>query len=131
MLCLLSLTAARTHRLADVAAYGARVGLGALTASRKTLGVAGTAVRADILETLDVAGDLALEIAFGFEGLDDAADFVLLLRRQILDLQKRIDLGLLADELGARKADAVYRRQAVRNALIIGECDARNSHNSV
>jgi hypothetical protein len=67
---LFNLAAARAHGLADVAADGAGVGLGALAACREALAVAAAAVAADVFEALDVAGNLALEVALELDGLE-------------------------------------------------------------
>jgi len=92
--CLLQLTTAGCHGLADVAAYSARISLGALAADRKMACVTDSAVRFDVAQTADVGGNLALELALDRTLLYSLAKRCLLRRGEVLRLHARINLEL-------------------------------------
>src|SRR3989344_444423 len=117
------LAATGAHGLAYIAAHRAGVGLGSLSARREPLGMAHSAVRSAVFEALDVAGNLALEVALEFEPFELFADCVLLLRGQLVSFLLRINLGFLEYRRGARRADAVQSRQGKYDSFI-RNCDA-------
>ena len=129
-LLLLDGTLAGTHRLTDVAADGARIGLGALAANRKALHVADTAVCADILEALNVGSDFTLEVTLNLEGLAELANLVLLFGGEVLCFGAVVEACLIEDLLRTSAADTENCGKSYFETLVVGDGDTLNTHRS-
>lgn len=110
-----------------LAAFGAGVGLGALSTARQTSAMAKTAIGSDILQTLDVADNLALQITFHLEFENGIADLLLLLRRQFIGLRIKIDLASLEDLSAQRPANAIDIGESDLDAFSLGKRDSSNA----
>jgi hypothetical protein len=85
-----------------------------------------TAIRTDLLKTLDVLGALPSKVSLDLAGLDCLAEFHGLVLGQILDLGVGIYADLLQDRSGGRISDSVYIGEADHDALVQGKvysCD--------
>ena len=122
--CLLKLAATARHSFADVTAHSARVCLGALAASGQVLRVTSSAVSLDVSETTDVSRDLAFELALKSEFLYRLAECRLLLSGEISRALVRLDFERCENLLCAWTTDAVNRREADVEALVVRNGDA-------
>ena len=86
--------------------------------------MAQAAVAADVGQPLDVVRDLALEVALDLERLDDFAQALLVLGREVLDPRVRVDPGLREDLLRRREPNAEDSRESDLDALVAREIDA-------
>ena len=87
--------------------------------------MAKAAVRADLLEALDVERDLAAQVALDLVApIDDLAQPVHLVLGQVADPGVAIDVGLDEDLLGSRQADAVDVGERDLDPLLAGDVDA-------
>lgn len=85
--------------------------------------MADAAVRFDVFEAADVAGDKAAKFALNDEFLDRFAERAFVLRGEVFWLRARIDLKLFEDILRTRAADTINRRETDLKALFVRDCD--------
>jgi hypothetical protein len=79
-----------------------------------------------------VALDLAAQVAFDhIVRLDVAGDATDLLFGELVGALVDVDFGLLANEVGRVQADAVERRQGVRDLFVVRNVDAENTGHGV
>ncbi len=85
--------------------------------------MADAAVAIDRLEALQIAGDVAAQIAFDHPLVlgDDVEDLVELFLSQILGAHVGVEPSLLDDLVGARGADAVDVTEGERDFLLRGD----------
>ena len=86
-----------------------------------------SAVGADVFEPLDVACDLALEVALELEPLQLLADGILLVGRKFVSLFLQINFSGGQNFGGAGGAHAVQRRQC-KDRAFVWNGDAGDSH---
>ena len=108
-LLLLSDLTASTHSLTNIASAGAGVTLGALPSNRQASHMAHSSVGLDILQALNIGSYFSLEIALEGNGLDDGADFILLINGSLFALGLIRNTGILENLLSAGTANTVQR----------------------
>src|SRR5205085_7918906 len=107
------------------AATRPRVRARPLASHRERLAVAQAAIRADLLEALDVQRHLAAEISFDGElAVDDLADLGHLGFGEVAHADRMIDARLVEDLTRVRRADAEDVAQRHVNALLARDVDA-------
>src|SRR5512137_1018489 len=107
---------------------GARVGAGPLSPHRESPPVTQPPVAADVHESLDVHGHLALQIALDpVAALDDPPQLVDLVLGEVLDADVLADLGLGQNLPRQGSADPVDVRQGDLQPLLPRQIHARNS----
>ena len=80
--------------------------------------------RTDVLETLDIEGDLSREFALGEFFLDTTAESRLVGFIHLISLHIQADAEFIQNALAERTSDALDRREGDLDALIAGEDDA-------
>ena len=123
-LCLFQATA--THGDA-LAALGAGIGLGALATGRQTAAMAEASVGADVLQSLDVPGDLALEVSFHLKLGNRVSDFLLLFGGQFFSFGVQIDFTVLEDGAAQLPTNAVHVSEADFDSFSFGESDSSDA----
>jgi hypothetical protein len=108
---------------------GARVRLGALAANGQPAPMAHPAIAADIHESLDVALDLAPEVAFDTQlhRIDRVAKLLLVFLGHRFDAQIWIDSGERQELTSRRRTDAVNVRERDLYALFARQIDSSNT----
>ena len=86
------------------------------------------AVRPDLDEALDVQRHLATEVALDLvRAVDDLAEPVDLVFREVPNARVRVDVRLLEDLLAGRQPDPVDVGEGDLDALLARDVDARNT----
>jgi len=111
-----------------VAAARARVRLRPLAAYREPARVTVAANRFDIFQPLDVLADFAAELALDGEAFGELADFLFLVAGELAALFCETHADLFENLAGARRADAINKRQGVRELFVIRNGDAGDTH---
>src|SRR5439155_9312383 len=108
-----------------------RVGMRTLPAHRQVAAVAVPTIRADFDESLDVHRNFLAQVAFHHSlALDDLADAVDLVFREILHLLHGIDLRLVQNPGGSRVSNSVNVSQRDIHVLVTWKIDACNTCHS-
>src|SRR5690606_32126576 len=111
---------------------GTGVGLGALTADRKTATVTEALVGADLDLAADVCGDLPAQVTLHLVvAFDVVAQCDELLVGEVLDADRLVDLGRLEDLDGAGAADAVDVGEGDHHALVARDVNAGKTCHAV
>lgn len=79
-------------------------------------------VGTDVLESLDVVRDIALQIALELKTFDDRTDLILFLGGEVVCTLGLVDLRGLTDVLCARKTDTVERSKREGDSFV-RKCD--------
>src|SRR6201993_4605442 len=123
------------NRAAAWTLAGARVGVRALAANRQVAAVTNAAVGLDFNQAPDIHLDLFAKIAFHTAFLlDDRADAVHFVFRELADLFRRIHIRLFGDCFRAHLSDAIDRGQPDPKALLrrkINTCDTCHDFSSI
>src|SRR5581483_8001247 len=100
------------------------IGLRALPPHREPAPMPQPAIAPDVGEALDVRGHLTPQIALDPQPLDDFAQLLFVLRREILDPHVGVDPGLGEDALRGRQTDPEDVRETDLDALVARQIDA-------
>jgi hypothetical protein len=103
----------------------ASVGLGALATDRETSTMAKAAIAADVHEALDVALNLATQVAFDakLELIDRVAEALFVFLAEIFYANVRVNARMRDQTARGRKTDAVDVRKRNFDALLAGKID--------
>ena len=123
LLLFLNRSASCTHGLSGISASSSGIGLGSLSARRQTSHVSNTAISLDILQALDVAGNLSLEIALDFEGFNNFSDGVFVVDGEFFGALAQINLGFGQNLLGARVSDTIKAGKSYLKPFVFRNCN--------
>ena len=111
-------------------ALGAGVAARRLSAGGEFPAVTVPAPGADVLEALDIEGDLATQFAFREFLFDTSTDTGLIRLAESVRLRVQIDAELNEDFLAERTPDALDRRESDFDTFIAGEDDAGDTEHT-
>jgi hypothetical protein len=104
-----------------------------LTADREAAAVTNTAIAIDGLESLEVARNLAAEVAFENPLMlgDKMEDLVELLFRKILRPHVRVQARFFNKQVSTGRTDAVDITEGIRDFFLRGDVDAEETRHDV